>query len=391
MVSIVEPLSRASVSRVHGSRRRYAQHRPSAHDVGRCLAAVVVGLLLVVGGARAEPPAARVAVLQRGVNVMDWFGFPALETASAIRAYIGDPAIVDLRHAGFTFVRLTVEPEFLVGATEPIPLMLEAVRRLEGAGLGVVIALQSPSAESGARDADRATVIAAWRLLAPALAGFDMRRTFPEIPSPSAFEGDGGGQPVVRSEAFEVIRAALPRATVVLSSEAGEDLEGLLRLRPLADQNVVYSFHFFEPGMLVMPERLADDLDRHAMAEMPFPAVAPCVPEDAAGPTRAVIALYCGEHWDAPKIAQRIAQAAEWGRQYDAAVIATEFGANGALNPAARLAWLAAVRRACEEAGIGWAIWAYDGRDGLALRHPPGARPPLNLGVLEALGLDSPR
>ncbi|MBO0710364.1 MAG: cellulase family glycosylhydrolase [Acetobacteraceae bacterium] len=355
------------------------------------MAAVAAGLLLAHGGAWAEPPPARVAVLQRGVNVADWFGVPAPETASAIRAYIGDPAIMDLRRAGFTFVRLTVEPAFLVGAMEPIPLLLEAVRRLEGAGLGVVIELRSSSARSGTGDADRARLIAAWRLLAPALAGFSMRLTFPEAPGPPESTADGGDPEAARSEVLDVIRAALPRATVVLSSDAGGDLDGLLRLHPVADRNVVYSFRFFEPMTLVAPEQLGGDLDRHAMAEMPFPAAALCVPADAAGPTRAVIALYCAERWDAAKIAQRIARAAEWGRQNDAVVVATEFGANGALNPTARLAWLAAVRRACEEGRIGWAIWAYDDSYGLAFRHPPGARPPLNLLVLEALGLNAPR
>lgn len=356
----------------------------------RGLAAAMSCVLLASGLARAEPPPARVAVLARGVNVANWIGFPARETASAIRAYIGDPAIVDLRHAGFTFVRLRVAPAFLIGATEPMPLLLEAIRRLEGAGLGVVIALGSPGAVSGVRDGDRAALVAAWRLLAPALAGFDMRLTFPEVPSPSEFETDAGAEPGGRPEALDVIRAALPRATVVVSAASGGDLDGLLRLQPLSDRNVVYSFHFFEPVTLAAPERLGGDLDRHAMAEMPFPATSSCVPEDAAGPTRAVIALYCAEHWDAAKVAGRVAQAAEWGRSHDAVVIAAAFGASGALNPQARLAWLAAVRASCEDAGIGWAIWAYDDAYGLSFRHPPGARPPLNLGVLEALGLSPP-
>src|SRR5581483_6847337 len=50
-----------------------------------------------------------------------------------------------------------------------------------------------------------------------------------------------------------------------------------------------------------------------------------------------------------------------------------------------RLAWLAAVRAACEEQRIGWALWGYDDSMGLALQ-PPG-RSSLDSDVLRALGL----
>ena len=41
-----------------------------------------------------------------------------------------------------------------------------------------------------------------------------------------------------------------------------------------------------------------------------------------------------------------------------------EFGAAQQLNVSARLAWLTAVREACERQGIGWALWGYDELDG---------------------------
>jgi hypothetical protein len=91
-------------------------------------------------------------------------------------------------------------------------------------------------------------------------------------------------------------------------------------------------------------------------------------------------------HWDADKVAARIAEAAAWGHRHRAAVLLGEFGASQRLNSTARLAWLAAVRQASEHEGIGWALWGYDDSMGFA-RHPPHDQGGLDPGVLQALGL----
>ena len=63
--------------------------------------------------AHAEPSAERLAVLRHGVNITNWFRFPPNRDPLAMRAYLGDLAMRDLRRAGFTFVRLPVQPEVL--------------------------------------------------------------------------------------------------------------------------------------------------------------------------------------------------------------------------------------------------------------------------------------
>jgi hypothetical protein len=71
-------------------------------------------------------------------------------------------------------------------------------------------------------------------------------------------------------------------------------------------------------------------------------------------------------------------------------LLAGEFGASVALNPAARLAWLGLVRETCAANGIGWALWGYDDVMGFAVRRPPENRPVLNGSVLGSLGLRAP-
>jgi len=86
-------------------------------------------------------------------------------------------------------------------------------------------------------------------------------------------------------------------------------------------------------------------------------------------------------------VRERIAEGSAWGARHGVAVIAGEFGARDRLNKPARLAWLRAVREACEAERIGWALWGYDDSFGLSVPRPPGEKPSLNPDVLRALGL----
>ncbi|MGH7156443.1 MAG: cellulase family glycosylhydrolase, partial [Acetobacteraceae bacterium] len=102
-----------------------------------------------------------------------------------------------------------------------------------------------------------------------------------------------------------------------------------------------------------------------------------------------VASYYCRSSWDAAAIVARINLAADWAARNHAAVFAGEFGATMKLNRPARLAWLAAVRQACETDGIGWALWGYDDAMGFGITRSRAPRPRLDPGVLAALGLTS--
>ena len=75
----------------------------------RLLAAVLALTLLAAAG---EPPS---AVLRRGINITNWFRFPPSRDPAALRAYLSDAALDELKRIGFTFVRLPVQPDLLRG------------------------------------------------------------------------------------------------------------------------------------------------------------------------------------------------------------------------------------------------------------------------------------
>ncbi len=363
--------------------------------VGALLFALLLALLDAwpPGVCLAAPPAQRIAVLRRGVNVTNWLRFPARSDPAAIGAYLSDAAIADLHHAGFTFVRLPFEPDFAASASGR-RLLIAQVRRLQSAGLAVVLVPSSAAWRLEQREEDQAALAETWRRLAPALRSLDPDRTFPELVNEPVFPGDAPSWSALQDKVLAVVRAALPASTVILSGPDWSSIDGLAALAPVPDLDVVYTFHFYEPSELTSLAAYRPDLDRAALARLPFPATdaASCARAAASpGPaTQGLVAFFCAQHWNEQAIAARIGRAAAWAARNQAVLLAGELGASARLNTQARLAWIAAVRGECERTGIGWALWGYDDVMGFDLSRPPPPRPVLDLALLEALGLRSP-
>ena len=345
---------------------------------------LLVALLALMQIAAAdEPPTA----LRRGINVTHWFRFPPSRDPAALRAYLSDAALEDLKHVGFTFVRMPVQPELLAAPAA----LADAVARVQRHGLAAVVALFAADWRLETDAADRAQLLSTWRSLAPLLRRFDPAATFPEVLNEPVFAGDPAAWARLQHEAVVAIRAALPSNTIVLSGANWGSIDGLLSLLPDPDPNVIYSFHLYEPAELTALGAYHAGLDAAAMAHLPFPTTdqAACqATSDTARdrPTADLMRFYCAQHWDVTKVAMRIAAAEAWAQHHHVAVLAGEFGASQQLNEPARMAWLTAVRQECERRGIGWALWGYDDSMGFAL-HPPGDRHRYDPAVLRALGL----
>jgi endoglucanase len=355
----------------------------------RALLLALVGLWLSLP-ALAAPPPGRVAALQRGVNITNWFRFPARTDPAGIGAYLSTAAMADLRRAGFTFVRVPFDPAFAASAAG-LDLMVAQVRRLHAAGLAVVLVPASPAWRLEDRAADRAALLDTWRRLAPALRSLDPGRTFPEVVNEPVFPGGAAAWAALQDRTLRTIRAALPDSTILLTGADWSSLNGLAALAPVADPDVIYTFHFYDPSELTSLAAYRPGLDRAALARLPFPVGTPaaCAHEAASADpaTQALVAFVCGQHWDRAAVTERIAHAAAWARRTGATMLDAEFGASARLNAPARLAWIAAVRQACEQAGIGWALWGYEDVMGFDFPHPPGSRPRLDPALLTALGL----
>jgi endoglucanase len=358
----------------------------------RGVATGLLALLLMICGApgHAEVPAQRLAVLQRGINITNWFRYPPSRDPKALHAYLDDAAMAQLRRSGFGFVRLPVQPAVFdtPGVAE---VLVEAVRRLERHGLAVIIALHAADWHLETEAGDRVSLAAFWQALAPRLRRLNPEMVFPEVLNEPVFADARREWSRLQHRLLREIRGLLPDNTVVLSGTDWGSARGLLALETEADRNVIYSFHLYEPAELTALGAYRPGLDSAAMTRLPFPATdrAACdasAASTADAPTAALMRFYCSQGWDATKLAATIGVAGGWARRNRVPLILGEFGASQRLNAAARLAWIAAVRQACEQQAIGWALWGYDDSMGFAVR-PPAGPMQLDADVLGALGL----
>jgi endoglucanase len=355
----------------------------------RVLAACLM-LLLWTPPCFGFPPPERMAVLRRGINITGWFRYPASRDPAALRSWLSDTAIIGLKGAGFTFVRLAVDPAILDAPTRLV--FLDQVRRLQSHGLAVVVSPHPVSWHLDTSPADRERFVQFWHDLAPILRPLPPALTFPEVLNEPAFHADPSGWDGLQHNLLTTIRAALPGDTIILTGSDWGSIAGLLAVTPAEDGNVVYSFHFYDPAELTSLAAYRPGLDREALELLPFPETdaAECrgVARNTSDPaTRDLILFWCATGWDANRVRTRIQDAAIWATKHGVALLAGEFGASAAINPTARLAWLRLVRETCEENAIGWTLWGYDDVMGFNLPRPPVNKPVLDRAVLRALGL----
>jgi hypothetical protein len=229
--------------------------------IGYRLLVALLALMLIA--AADEPPTA----LRRGINVTHWFRFPPSRDPAALRAYLSDAALEDLKHAGFTFVRVPVQPD-LLAAPEALA---DAVARLQRHGLAAVVALFAADWHLETDPVDRAQLLAAWRSLAPLLRRFDPAATYPEVLNEPVFTGDPAAWAWQQHETVVSIRAVLPSNTIVLSGANWGSIDGLLSLLPDSDPNVIYSFHLYEPAELTALGAYRTGLIQPRWHACPFP------------------------------------------------------------------------------------------------------------------------
>jgi hypothetical protein len=260
---------------------------------------------------------------------------------------------------------LAVDPRYL-----RLQWIEAAVERMTRRGLVVVVDYhdESRAIESGPAAAE--VVERNWASLAARLGRrFGPEQVLLEIFNEPVFDRDPAAWFPLRRSLASVIRAAAPRHTIVAGGANWSSLDGLLRSEPLADNNVLYTFHFYEPFEFTHQG-------------------APWVN----GPVRRMSGVrYPSSPATVRHVADRIAAAAAWADRFGVPVWVGEFGAYPPVAPRPdRLCWLYDVRTACERSGIGWAVWSYDESLGLNRQRNADGRITLDWDSAAALGLRVP-
>lgn len=360
--------------------------------------ALTLPFLAIAPGLRAAVPEARIARLQRGLNITNWFRFPIAGTHAHFRSYISDAEIARFRAWGVDYIRLPVQPELLRDgsgrlATDRIALLMEAIRRLQAGGLAVMPELHPHRWHLEGQARDRRELAAIWQELAPRLRRLDPAMTFVEILNEPVFNDAPAQWHALQVEMAGMLRAALPEHTIVATGHYWSSLDGLLALRPLDDANVVYTFHYYRPQFWTTLGAGVRARDPAAIARIPWPQAdaEACVRagRTEVEETRRQIAFHCSGRWDAARVRRDIDTAGAWARRHGVNVIANEFGASAGIDAASRARYLGDVRAALEANDIGWALWGYDDSMGLARQKNARGEVSVAPGILRALGLNS--
>jgi aryl-phospho-beta-D-glucosidase BglC (GH1 family) len=320
---------------------------------------------------------ARAHHLRHGINASQWFAqSPNDYSAARTNRYTDAEDIALMARLGFDHVRLSIDavpleqyPLGKDGLNDEFMARLDrAVDAMLSDGLAVEIDLHPEDSykqqlRTSDYAVDRLTIL--WRKLAAHYATRDPERVFFEILNEPEVN-DAYRWAGIQERVAAAIRQVAPRNTLIATGANYSDIADLLALEPLADGNVIYNFHFYDPHQFTHQGAswgltwwsYTHDIPYPA-TEASMPALLQQVPDDS---SRYQLENYWLEHWDAHRIRLLVDEAAAWGRERHVPLICNEFGVyRNFSDPIARATWIHDARTAFEADGIGWAMWDYRG------------------------------
>jgi hypothetical protein len=373
---------------------------------------------------------------RRGIALSHVMAWAAVEPAPS-QAFVFPPfadrelrvaELQSLRHAGFDFVRLAVDPgpflQFHGEWRDKLDqMLLDRVRAILSSGLAVIVDFHPSDMHPHyiARELVRGRGAPAaadfLRLVehtAGLLQGLRSQRValelFNEPPGPTE-----AWQPMLEA-AYQAARRQAPALLLVLTGAHESAPEGLTALRIAAFRNdpaVLYTFHYYEPFQFT--HQGASWNPAHYLADVPYPAYARPLSDSldasmakiaaaqlslphqrtAVAEARRHLESYHRSRFDRATIGRDLDRVVRWARNNAIASGRLLLGEFGAMKPDGHLQgaraverrqWFSDVRTEAEARGFGWAVWAYRGAGGFSLVTSERGFD-IDPAIIEALGL----
>jgi endoglucanase len=349
-----------------------------------------------------DPAFARAQHLRHGINASIWFAqHPSDYSVNYLRTFTTADDIALIAKMGFDHVRLSIDAdpvtEWQRGRGDGAAFMTE-LDRIVGTilddHLSVIIDIHPESRyktplKQGSASVQQFTSL--WSALAAHFAGRDPEHTFfeimnePEQDDPYRWQG-------IEATVAAAIREAAPQQTIIAAGAHWSGLEDLLMLEPLAADNVVYTFHDYEPFPFTHQGATWTSNEVLPLRAIPYPsspeAVTPKLSEEPNLAGQFFLNQYALGRWDAARVESTIEFAARWGKLHNVPVYCGEFGVlRYYAPPEMRAQWLHDMRVALEKNNIGWAMWDYQTNFGIVTKKDGVTTP--NTEVVKALGLSS--
>jgi endoglucanase len=347
-----------------------------------------------------SPAGKRVQHLQHGINASEWFAQSGNYSPQQLRSFTTLDDVARMSRMGFDHVRLSIDPAIFSSCSAPwsqcatVQVLDEMVAKALALDLAVIIDVH-PNGEykrqlaTSDNAVEQFTIL--WSRIAAYYAKTDPERLFLEILNEPEmtdhFRWAGIEQRVVAE-----IRRNAPNHTIIVAGARYSDIDDLIQLPSLADDNLIFTFHYYEPHIFTHQGASWGEPFWMSLRDVPFPAsandVQGVINQQSDELARWKLTQYGLDHWDQAHVEGDIHFIGEWASRRHLPLICDEFGAyRNFTNPDDRQRWLATVRQALEQNHIGWTMWDYQGGFGV-VRKKDGAVTE-DEGVLGALGLRS--
>jgi endoglucanase len=367
---------------------------------------LVAGMMAMTGlnaCAQDEMGFARARHLRRGINLSMWYAqdgdlYNATGGAEKLASYITPRDFKLIKDLGFDHVRLSIDPEPLIADKTTGALRPEAIARLDATvqqitATGLVVVLDiHPEKEwvkTSESEAGTAEFLAFWKSFATHYAGTDPQKVYFEVMNePNGVDLKQWAEEEIKAVA--VIRGQAPRHTIVVGGGNWNGINGLLALEPFHDNNLVYTFHDYNPMTFTHQGATWAGESLKPLHDVPYPStpenVAPLVAQMPDGAAKKDLAWYGQQQWNIATMQKEIGVAVEWAKDRHVPLWCGEFGVFiEHSKPADRERWIADMRKTLEGYGIGWNMWDY--RGGFALVKQVEGKSVPDEGVVKALGV----
>jgi hypothetical protein len=194
----------------------------------------------------------------------------------------------------------------------------------------------------------------------------------------------------IQDRAVAAIRSVDSKHTIIATAAAWGHQDGLLAMEPVRDDNVIYTFHDYDPMWFTHQGATWSTASWAFLHGVPYPStpenIQAVLEEEPDGRTRLELERYGEDRWGPERVEAEIVAVAQWAQRRGVPLYCGEFGAfKEHSDPKARAAWISDTRTSLERHHIGWAMWDYNGNFGLMGKSSSGMT--VDQDVLHALGL----
>lgn len=353
--------------------------------------------LASIGAQTSSPAWRRWQHLQHGVNLSGWFSESGNYSIQQLRSFTTPVDLEHIHQLGFDHVRIPVDPVIFQcdgewDSCERIRFLDEVIQKALGDDLFVILDFHpNPQyiRQLVASGPGTDQYLRLWAKVADHYSKIDSDRIILEVMNEYSFD-DFNAWLGLLEQSITVIRRHAPTSTVIVQGSGYSDIWDLIELPEIADSNLIYSFHFYEPHIFTHQGATWGSDYWMDIRDIPFPPTAAAINNTIAHvdseQAKWRLLEYEEDHWDADRIAADIDFVAQWAHDRNVPLICDEWGVyRNFVMPEDRGRWLTAVRTGFEKNHIGWTMWDYQGGFGVVYKEGTQVRD--DDVALRALGL----